>query len=85
MKKGDKVMMKNELAFKDRNAAFRVADMLIDEDYVVMISKEEDLIIVNYEWSEHNSDRNDVVFMRRDEFEEQYFEAANVDENDDDW
>jgi phosphopantothenoylcysteine synthetase/decarboxylase len=78
-------MMKNELAFKDRNAAFRVADMLIDEDYVVMISKEEDLIIVNYEWSEHNSDRNDVVFMRRDEFEEQYFEAANVDENDDDW
>ena len=78
-------MMKNELAFKDRNAAFRVADMLIDEDYVVMISKEEDLIIVNYEWSEHNSDRNDVIFMRRDEFEEQYFEAANVDENDDDW
>lgn len=85
MKKGDKVMMKNELAFKDRNAAFRVADMLIDEDYVVMISKEEDLIIVNYEWSEHNSDRNDVVFMRRDEFEEQYFEVVNEDDNDDDW
>ena len=78
-------MLKNELAFKDRNAAFRVADMLIDEDYVVMISKEEDLIIVNYEWSEHNSDRNDVVFMRRDEFEEQYFEVVNEDDNDDDW
>lgn len=78
-------MLKNELAFKDRNAAFRVADMLIDEDYVVMISKEEDLIIVNYEWSEHNSDRNDVVFMRRDEFEEHYFEVVNEDDNDDDW
>lgn len=78
-------MLKNEIAFKDRNAAFRVADMLIDEDYVVMISKEEDLIIVNYEWSEHNSDRNDVVFMRRDEFEEQYFEVVNEDDNDDDW
>ena len=78
-------MLKNELAFKDRNAAFRVADMLIDEDYVVMISKEEDLIIVNYEWSEHNSDRNDVVFMRRDEFEEHYFEVVNEDDNNDDW
>ena len=78
-------MMKNELAFKDRNAAFRVADMLIDEDYVVMISKEENLIIVNYEWSEHNSDRNDVVFMRRDEFEEHYFEVVNEDDNNDDW
>ena len=80
-------MLKNEIAFKDRNAAFRVADMLIDEDYVVMISKEENLIIVNYEWSEHNSDRNDVVFMRRDEFEEHYFEVVNGDEdvNDDDW
>ena len=80
-------MLKNEIAFKDRNAAFRVADMLIDEDYVVMISKEENLIIVNYEWSEHNSDRNDVVFMRRDEFEEHYFEVVNEDDNDndDDW
>ena len=78
-------MLKNEIAFKDRNAAFRVADMLIDEDYVVMISKEENLSIVNYEWSEHNSDRNDVVFMRRDEFEEHYFEVVNEDDNNDDW
>lgn len=85
MKKGNNAMMKNEISFKDRNAAFRVADMLIDEDYVVMISKEEDLIILNYEWSEHNSDRNDVIFMPRYEFEEHYYEIVNEDDNDDDW
>lgn len=78
-------MNRNEIAFKDRNAAFRVAELLLDEEYVVMISKEEDLTIINYEWSEHNSDRNDVIFMPRYEFEEHYCEIVNEDDNDDDW
>ena len=48
--------------------------MLLDEDYVVLLSYEEQLLIVNYEWSEHKADRNDVVFMSQYEFEKEFFE-----------
>lgn len=63
--------MKNELAFKDHDRGLQVAMALLDEDYVVMLSYEEDLLIINYEWSEHYADRNDMVFMRRDEYDEE--------------
>ena len=62
-------MFKNELAFKDHYNGMSVAEMLLDEDYVVLLSYEDDLLIVNYEWSEHNADRNDVVFMSRYEYD----------------
>lgn len=64
--------MKNELTFKNHARGMDVAHALLDEDYVVMLSYEEDLLIVNYEWSEHGADRNDVVFMQRDEYEEEF-------------
>ena len=66
-------MFKNELAFKNHENGMKVAKMLLDEDYVVLLSYEEQLLIVNYEWSERGADRNDVIFMRRDEFEEEFF------------
>lgn len=62
--------MINEIAFKSRETAFEVAKILLDEDYVVMLSSEEDLTILNYEWAECG-DRNDVVFMRVDEYEDE--------------
>ena len=62
--------MKNELTFKNHCRGFEVAKTLLDEGYVVMLSYEEDLLVLNWEWSEHDADRNDVVLMRRDEFEE---------------
>lgn len=65
-------MFKNEIAFKDHNRGLEVAKALLDESYVVLLSYEENLLIVNYEWSECNADRNDVVFMSRWEFEENY-------------
>lgn len=61
--------MKNELTFKDHENGMAVARMLLEEHYVVMLSFEEELLVVNYEWS-HCSDRNDIVFMRKDEYEE---------------
>lgn len=61
--------MKNELTFKDYENGLAVARALLDENYVVMLSYEEDLLVVNYEWS-YCSNRNDIVFMRRDEYEE---------------
>lgn len=62
--------MKNELAFKSCDNCMQVARILVEENQVVMISKEENLWILNFEYS-HNSDRNDVVFMSKEEFYEQ--------------
>ena len=72
-------MYKNEIAFHNHKKAFEVAAALLEESYVVLLSCEEDLIILNYEWSENFADRNDVVFMRRDEFEEDYLEIVKED------
>ena len=60
-----------ELAFKCRDRALITAEYLMEEDYVVMLSKEEDLIIVNYMWVEH-ADRSGAVLMRREDHEEDY-------------
>ena len=62
--------MENEIAFTDYNRGFDVAKALLDEGYIVMLSYEEEFLILNYEFSEHGADRNDVVLMQRDEFEE---------------
>ena len=60
--------MTNELAFET------VRQMLTDGHYVVMLSREEQLWIVNYEYSDLN-DRNDMVFMSRENFEEKFVSA----------
>lgn len=70
MKKGE-IKMKNQLAFRDHTNGSVVMKMLLEEGYVVMLSYEEELLILNYEWSENNANRNDMVFMRRDEYEEE--------------
>ena len=73
-------MLKNEIAFNNHVAGLQVAKVLLDEGYVVMLSHEEALLILNYEWSEHHSDRNDVVFMHRGDFEGKYCELVDEDE-----
>lgn len=67
-------MYNKELAFKNHDNGMLVAQMLLKEGYVVMLSLEEDLLIINYEWSERDANRNDVVFMSRYDFEEKYCE-----------
>jgi len=64
--------MKNEIAFKNHSRGLGVAKALLDEGNVVMLSYEEEFLILNWEFSEHGADRNDVVFMRRDEYEEEF-------------
>ena len=69
-----------ELAFDTPEAAFEtVRQMLTKGHYVVMLSREEQLWIVNYEYSDLN-DRNDMVFMRRDEFDEKFVSVEEEDE-----
>lgn len=68
--------MKNEIAFKSCEHCMEVARILVEEANVVLISREEDLWILNFEYSEH-SDRNDVVFMSQEEFYDVLHEEQN--------
>lgn len=63
----------NEIAVKSFANAETLAELLLDEGYVVMISKEEKLYIVNYVWSPDDANRNDVCFQSREEVEDFIF------------
>ena len=70
--------MKNELAFKNHSRGLGVAKALLDEGNVVMLSYEEEFLILNWEWCESGyADRNEVVFMPEGEFEEKYCEIVD--------
>ena len=63
--------MKNQLVFKNHENGFKVAKMLLDDGKVVMLSYEEEFLVLNWEWCESGyADRNEIVFMSRWEFEE---------------
>ena len=65
----------NELVFNCYEAAIYAAMILLQYGhYVVMLSREEQLWIVNYQYSE-TCNRNDVVFMSREDFEEKFVEV----------
>lgn len=70
-------MYKNELTFYNHENGMKVAKMLLEENNVVMLSYEEDLLVLNWEWTPSaQPDRNYVVFMSRDEYEEEQDEIA---------
>lgn len=60
-----------ELVFNTWSDAITVAKTLMQNDYVVMLSYEEGLTVLNAVWS-NDCDRNNVVFMSRDHFDEHY-------------
>jgi hypothetical protein len=63
--------MKHELVLKNHENGFKVAKMLLDEGNVVLLSYEEELLVLNWKWCESGyADRNEVVFMPEWEFEE---------------
>ena len=68
-------MSEFSVAIHDYDQACTLAKILMDNDYVVMLSVEEQLYIVSAILSERHADRNDVVFMDRYEFEEKYVEV----------
>lgn len=66
-------MFKNEIAVSDKESAMKIANILVDEEYCVMLSREEALYIIDFEYSEF-SDRNNVIFMNREDFEQKFEE-----------
>lgn len=71
--------MKDEIAVQDKEVALKIIDLLVDQDYVVMLSREENLYIINYLYSQY-SDRNDVVFIDREEFDMKYYQIEDEEE-----
>ena len=72
-----KYITDNEIAITNKETALKIAELLLSEEYCVMMSREEDLYIINYEWSWY-SDRNEMVFLSREKFEN---ELSENDEN----
>ena len=70
---------KNEIALHSFEDAVTVSKVLLNNGYVTMISREEQLYIVNYVWSQRGADRNDVAFMDRDELEDIIFNTESED------
>ena len=63
-----------ELVLTTPEAAFETVRQLLTEgNYVVMLSREEQFWIINYIYSDL-CNRNDVIFMSREDFEERYCE-----------
>lgn len=74
-------MYNNEVVFDNHENGMKVAQILLEEGYVVMLSYEEQFLVVNWEWCPSDyPDRNDVIFMSREVFEEKYCEIVNDEE-----
>ena len=69
----------NEIALHSYEDAVTIMKVLLDNGYVAMISREEQLYIVNYVWSQRGADRNDVAFMDRDKLEDIIFNTESED------
>lgn len=68
-----KYITNNEIAIHNYEDASLIASTLLSNGYVVMISREENLYIVNYVWSPNEADRNDVCFVSREVIEDIIF------------
>ena len=65
------------IAVNSFEEAAQIAKILLNNDNVVMLSREENLWCVNWTYSEY-SDRNDVVFVDRETFEEEEYNRSNL-------
>ena len=71
----------NEIACHDFETAVKMAELLVKENYVVMLSSEENLTIVNYLFGGlEQADRNEVCFQYRENVEEFAFNVESEEE-----
>lgn len=76
-----KYVTDNEIACHNFETAVKMAELLIKENYVVMLSSEEDLTIVNYLFGGLcQADRNEVCFQYREDVEEFAFNIESEEE-----
>lgn len=77
-----KLIPEQEIVFSKVEHALDVVAQLSEEGYVCMLSREDDLYVVNYIWSSNYSDRNDMVFMYIYDFESKFVEIEGEDVED---
>ena len=65
----EKYLEQDGLAFHDYESAATVQKILIEQGLCVMMSREEELWILNWVWTETPADRNCVVFVNRGGYE----------------
>jgi len=65
------------IACHDFEDAAAIMQILIKNDNCVMLSREEDLWIINWVWSGHDADRNDVIFADRATYECDWYNFCN--------
>ena len=81
-----RLITNNEIACHSLESAQRMQELLLQEGYVCMMSVEENLYILNYvlgNWDSYaeraRADRNAVVFLDRDTFEEEWYNREDID------
>ena len=67
---------KQELSVTNFEDAMSIQQILLDNGYVVMISREDDLYILNWIWTETPADRNGVIFYDRSTYECDFYNAT---------
>jgi len=80
-----KYLPQNEIAVDNFEDAVTIAKILLANRNVVCLSEEEQLYIVNWEFS-WNSDRNDIIFRSREDWEyEEMQEQKALEEEELEW
>lgn len=81
-----RLITNNEVVCHSLENAQRMQELLLQEGYVCMMSVEENLYVINYvlgNWDSYTerprADRNAVVFLDRDTFEEEWFNREDID------
>lgn len=65
----EKFLEQEALAFHSFEEAAAVQKILLENGYCVMMSREENLWLLNWVWTEQFADRNGVIFINRAQYE----------------
>lgn len=66
----DKFLEQEALVFDSFEDAAEVQKILVKHGYCVMMSREESFWLLNWVWTETPADRNEVIFINREDYED---------------
>ena len=66
----DKFLEQDALVFDSFEDAAEVQKKLVENGYCVMMSREESFWLLNWVWTETPADRNGVIFINREDYED---------------
>ena len=75
-----KYITNNEITVRSMADVETITDILLENHYVVMVSREDNLYIINYIWSDREeANRNSVTFISREDMEEMLYNPTEDD------